>query len=94
MPQKLNGHDQPVKDPHIDTDMQLAAGILHALKGAWLAHLKESGAAQVRHARLTVVAATQLAAIIGVDVGMTADQFTNVCKANFDEAYKRAPKFG
>jgi hypothetical protein len=94
MSPKLNGHNQPVENPHAEADMQLAAGLLHALKGAWLAHLKESGAAQIRHARLTVVAATQLAAIIGVDIGMTADQFANVCKANFDEAYRRAPKFG
>lgn len=47
----------------------------------------------VKFSKLSVVALTQLSAIIGVDVGMMEEQYTNVCRAQFIEAHKRAPKF-
>ena len=45
-------------------------------------------------AKLVVTSFSQYAAIVGVDVGMSQKQFLDVCKANFEEAYDRAPKFG
>jgi hypothetical protein len=56
-------------------------------------HNTESRVDPVRFAQLSVVALTQVAAIIGVDVGMTLDQFLAVSKANFEQAYVKAPKF-
>ena len=44
--------------------------------------------------RMCILALSQLAAVLAVDVAMQPDQFLNVCRCNFDEAYKNAPKFG
>lgn len=44
--------------------------------------------------RLSVVAMSQVAAIIAVDVTITEEQFLSICQANFKEAYRKAPKWG
>lgn len=47
----------------------------------------------VRYSRLSVVTLSQMAAVTAVDVGLTEEQFLATCKANFDEAVKRAPRW-
>lgn len=59
----------------------------------WHEQNKESGVDEVLFSQLSVVALSQVAAIIGVDIGMRAEQFSNVCQANFKQAYDIAPKF-
>jgi hypothetical protein len=53
----------------------------------------EGGVEAVRYARLSIVTLSQMAAMTAVDIGLTEKQFLATCKANFDEAYKRAPKW-
>lgn len=48
----------------------------------------------IAHTRMSIVALSQLAAILAVDVGMQPDQFLNVNRCNFEEAFKVAPRFG
>lgn len=88
---KVNGHKPAgsVETP----EYQLAAKMLIAFRDTWNEQLKVSGADPVMFSRLSVVALSQLSAIVAVDVGMQHDQFTNVCRANFDEAFKNAPRF-
>lgn len=80
--------------PKVSEDYILTTKLLNEFRQVWVDQMKESGVAQVKYTRLSVVAMTQVAAIAGVDVGMTVEQFISVCKANFYEAYNRAPKFG
>ena len=47
----------------------------------------------VIYSRVSVVSLTQIAAVTAVDVGMTEEQFLNTCKANFQEANQRAPRW-
>lgn len=61
---------------------------------AWHEQMADSGIDQVRYSQLSVVALTQVAAVVGVDVGMSSAQFLAVSKANFEKAYENAPKFG
>jgi hypothetical protein len=44
--------------------------------------------------RVAVVTLTQQAATLAVDVNMTEEQFLATCKANFQEALRRAPRWG
>jgi hypothetical protein len=74
-------------------DYLLTTKILNAYKDAWAIQLKESGADPMLYARLSVVAMSQWLAIVGVDIGMSQEQFLAVCKANFETAYQKAPKF-
>ena len=48
----------------------------------------------VIYSRVSVVSLTQIAAVTAIDVGMTEEQFLNTCKANFQEADKKAPRWG
>lgn len=80
--------------PPLNLEQKLANDLLTAFRNTWVNEFKKAGGSQVTFARISVVALSQLAAMVGVDVGMNTEQFTNVCKANFDEAHKRAPKFG
>lgn len=68
--------------------------ILKSLSIWWLEQRQQQTIGQVTFNRLSVVALTQHAAILGVDVGMTEDQFVDVCRATFQSAYKKAAKFG
>lgn len=45
-------------------------------------------------AKMTVVALTRMAAVFAVDLSMKKEQFGAVCKANYEEAYESAPKWG
>lgn len=71
----------------------LTVKLLNEFRQSWINQMQESGVSQVLYSRLSVVALTQVAAIAAVDVGMTPEQFVDVCRANFDEALKKAPKF-
>lgn len=77
-----------------DQDYQVMLKVLNELKAFWVAQLKESKIDEVKFSRLALVALTQWASIVAVDIGMSAEQFTNVCKANFIASYEKAPKFG
>ena len=44
--------------------------------------------------RITVLSVTQMAAMTAVDVGLPEEQFIDICRENFLEAYRKAPKFG
>lgn len=68
--------------------------IVNGMRQFWVDGMRESGVSQVLYSRLSVVALSQLTAIVAVDVGMNEQQFLAVCKANFDEAHTKAPRFG
>lgn len=74
----------------------MTMNLLNEFRQVWLDKMKGrgEGVSESVYSRLSLVALTQLSAIIGVDIGMNASQFTAVCRANFDAAYERAPKFG
>lgn len=44
--------------------------------------------------KMSAVALSQYAAVLAIDMGMNEEQFVKVSRANFQEAYERAPKFG
>lgn len=43
---------------------------------------------------LAVIALAVYAATVGVDINMTKSDFLAICEQDFDEAYRKAPKFG
>lgn len=71
----------------------LTVKLINEFRQTWADQLNESGVSAVMFSRLSLVAMTQVAAIVSVDIGMTQDQFMNVCKANFNEAFQKAPRF-
>lgn len=77
-------------NPHYQLTLQL----LSAFQTTWKAEYAKGLADPMTFSRLSMVALGQLAATVAVDIGMTQHQFTQVCRASFDEAYKQAPKFG
>lgn len=89
MPRKLNG-SHPAE---ASSDYKIVADMLKVFRDAWVKECQGATIDPMIFSRLSVVALTQLSAIVAVDVGMQPDQFTNVCSAQFSEAYKRAPKF-
>ena len=79
----------------IPSEYQLAQTLLKSLTDWYIAQLETHKAMdRLLVTRLTILALSQYGATLGVDVGMTADQFTKINEANFKEAYDRAPKFG
>lgn len=82
--------DQP-QEP--SPEYVLTLKLLSEFRQAWITQMQESGVSQVLYSRLSIVALTQVAAIAAVDVGVPVDKFLDVCKANFNEAHKNAPKF-
>lgn len=93
MPKAINGNPQK-PTPEQEADYALSVKMLNDIRNFWMEQATGSTLDQVRLYRLGVVAFSQWAAILGVDVGMTVEQFTNVCRANFQQAYDKAPKFG
>lgn len=89
MPRKLNG----AKPPEVHPDHQLAIKLLNEFRNLWVEQMKENEVDPMKYSRLSLVALTQLAAIVGVDVGMSLPQFEAVCKAQFETAYAKAPRF-
>lgn len=93
MPKVINGSSQKPTTEQ-ETDYALSMKMLSDIRSFWLEQATYSTIDQVRLYRLGVVAFSQWASILGVDVGMNVEQFTNVCRANFQAAYEKAPKFG
>lgn len=75
-------------------DYILTTRLIEAYRETWLAEKATSGVSEMHYSRLSVVAMTMLAGVVGVDVGMSRDQFVAVCAANFDQALAQAPRFG
>ena len=46
------------------------------------------------YSRISILTATQMAAITAIDVGLPEEQFLDICRENYQEAYRRTPKFG
>lgn len=80
---------QEEKNPEYVLTQQLIADF----RQLWVDKLKEVGGSHVKFSQLSILALTQVAAIVAVDVGMNHEQFGAVCLTNYKEAYKRAPKF-
>lgn len=68
--------------------------LLNAFNECWKDQGRQAGVDPVIYSRLSMVALSQLAAALAVDVGMKPEQFAAVCQAQFAQAYQRAPKFG
>jgi hypothetical protein len=68
--------------------------ILSDLRDFWIKQSAETKLDPLHFSRLGVVALTQWSAVVGVDIGMSAENFSSVCNAQFKAAYDRAPKFG
>lgn len=85
-PQTTNGEQS--------ADYQLTMKMLNEFRQTWQKLYMEAEVDPMVFSRLSVVALSQLTAIVAVDVGMTLEQFSNVCRAQHEEAYRRAPKFG
>ena len=93
MPKTINGNSQKPTTEQ-ETDYALSVKMLGDIRDFWMEQAASSKLDQVKLYRLGVVAFSQWASILGVDVGMNVEQFTNVCRANFQAAYDKAPKFG
>lgn len=94
MPRLNTKPPQQVQQTQLTPDYQLTMKMLTEFQQLWQKLFNESGVDAVLFSRLSVVALTQLGAVVAVDVGMTCDQFTDVCKSLFDRAYNEAPRFG
>lgn len=69
--------------------------LLATLWKEWIKHRDENKQVDPpRYSRLSVVTLSHVAATVAVDVGMDLEQFLAVCRANFKDAYQRAPKWG
>ncbi len=55
---------------------------------------KYSSVDPVIFARMVVTSFNQYAAMVAVDLGMSEKQFVDVCRANFQDSYEKAPKWG
>jgi len=87
---KLNGSKPPSNvDPHYELTKQ----ILNELREFWMDQNKSNRADEITFSRLSVVAYTQFSAMVAVDSGMGEDQFVNICRLQFEEAFRRAPKW-
>jgi len=93
MPKAINAQP-PAPSSEQKTDYALGVKMLKDIRAFWAEQTTDTTVDQVRLYRLGVITFSQWAAILGVDIGMTTEQFTNVCRANFEQAYANAPKFG
>lgn len=93
MPKNINGHD-PDASPNVDDPHKmLLTSLLRQYQAGYLSMAQLNPEDPVLLCKLSVVALSQLAAMHAVDVGMQPEQFFNICKANYAEAFKRAPRF-
>jgi hypothetical protein len=77
----------------VSPEFELASQLLTDFRNLWIEKSQKSKVDPMLFSRLSVVALTQLAAIVAVDVGMQPEQFLAVCNAQFLEAHKNAPRF-
>lgn len=92
MSRRLNGHAAPLAPQN--SDYELTCKLLNEYKEKWNQQFKESSVDAALFTRLSLVALTQWAAILAVDVGMQPEHFEAVCNIQFAEAHKNAPRFG
>jgi hypothetical protein len=91
VPKNMNDH--PSNPDISSSEYELFTKLLTEFRQVWLDHLKESGADPVKFSQLSVLALSQFAAIVAVDINMHPKQFEAVCNANFKTAHDKAPKF-
>jgi len=77
----------------VSPEYQLTLRLLTAFQAKWNEEFKAAGVDAMMFSRMSVVALTQLSAMVAVDVGMQPRQFVAVCEAQFNSAHERAPKF-
>lgn len=82
-----------VNDKPANPDFDLTIKLVNEFRQCWVDEFTKAGIDAVKFSQLSVVALTQLAAVLAVDVGMTGEQFTNICRAQFADLYKRSPRF-
>ena len=87
MPKITNSKPEP------NPDFELLLKLLNDHKTLIAKQLREATVDPVKLTRLNVMALTQLSAILAVDVHMTSEQFGNICRVQFIEAYNKAPRF-
>ena len=75
-------------------DYELTRDILMGIRDCWQDTQKQTNTDPVRFAKMGIVALSQWLAMVAVDVGMPEENFTAVCKAQHQQAFKNAPRFG
>ena len=75
-------------------EYDLTVRLLTEFQQTWQRLYKQENIDAMVFSRFSLVALTQLSAVIAVDVGMSDEQFLSVCKAQFTEAFAKAPRFG
>lgn len=85
--------NKPTK-PELTPEYLMTIKLVDEFRKTWASQFKISGMDPMLFSRLSLVALTQFSAITAVDIGMQTEQFLAVCKANFENAYANAPKFG
>lgn len=93
MPKNMNGHDPETPATVEDANKKLLTEILRHYQASYISMSNLHAEDPVLLCKLSVVALSQLGAMHAVDVGMNPEQFFNICKANYAEAFKRAPRF-
>lgn len=85
-----------VKKPEVvlSPELILTNKLITEFRQLWVDQLKEAGVNHVQYSRLSLLALLQVAAVVGVDLGMQPKQFTAMALGSFEEAHKRAPRFG
>lgn len=79
----------------VPENYELAKALLQSIAEWYLQQINERAPVDmVTLTRMAVLSLSQYSAVLAVDVGMTEAQFLSVNKANFNEAYAKAPKFG
>ena len=79
----------------VPENFELAKSLLQSIAEWYLKQVDDrAGTDMVTLTRMSVLALSQYSAVLAVDVNMIEDQFLAVNKANFQEAYAKAPKFG
>jgi len=74
-------------------EYDLTMRLLTEFQQTWQRLYKKENTDAIVFSRMSLVALTQLSAVIAVDIGMSDEQFINICKAQFTEAFARAPRF-
>lgn len=84
-----------VKKPEVvlSPELILTNKLITEFRQLWVDQLKEAGVSHVQYSRLSLLALLQVAAVVGVDLGMQSKQFTAMALGSFEEAHKRAPRF-
>lgn len=74
-------------------ELILTNKLIAEFRQLWVDQMREAGMPQMQYSRLSLLALMQVAAIVGVDIGMQPEQFSAMALGSFKEAHKRAPRF-